>query len=555
MEEDSACISVDHVNFCCQICLELMQDPVTIPCGHSFCMTCITTCWDQGVDDGDCRCPYCRQMFTPRPVLGRNTILADMVGKLKRSELPKTAESEECSPGPGEVVCGSCVGSKRKAEKSCLVCLDSYCQAHFEQHEELNPGKRHKVVDALNIEEKTCGKHGKLLEAFCRTDQECVCLTCVTDNHKGHDIISTEAGKNEKKVQLKASFQQQIQKRESELQVLRGVVEPLKSSAQIAVAESEELFAKLVEYVKQTCSITQRIRDQEQAETARVLDLTEQVVEELADLRRRDTELDQLPNTEDHIDLLQSLLSLADRQSAPTVSISHNPSFGSLKYSVELLKKNVIDCCEQQMNEICREVDGVFLEAKTRDGMLMYHKELTLNTFTAFRHHELLEEYTKVKWSNVCISRGDRWGDRFSQCRQVLCNESLSSRAYWEVEWSGGGGIAVAVAYDTMDRKGSISESGFGNNEESWALRCYNSSFGFKHAGNETIIPGPSCDCIGVYLDYEAGLLAFYGISNKTSTFLHKVHTTFSKPLYPGFYVDSWSELKLRKPQVRGRRY
>ena len=195
-------ISVPENHFQCPICLELLKDPVTIPCGHSYCTDCIQKCWDQDEDkeNGVYSCPQCRQTFNPRPVLGRNPILADMVAKLKAQGLQST-HSDDGFAGPDDVECTICVGRKRKADKSCLECLDSYCPIHLCRHEELHAGKKHKVVDAaVQLQKKMCSEHGKPLEAFCETDSKCVCVECIIDEHKGHDVVSLASAKENNQV-------------------------------------------------------------------------------------------------------------------------------------------------------------------------------------------------------------------------------------------------------------------------------------------------------------------------------------------------------------------
>ncbi len=136
-------ISVDQNEFICPVCLELLKDPVAIPCGHSYCKSCITGCWDQEDQMRVYSCPQCRQTFSPRPALGKNTILAEVVEKLKKTKLPA-----DCYAGAGDVQCDPCSGRKYKAVKSCLVCLNSYCQTHLEQHETFFEKKKHNLTEA-----------------------------------------------------------------------------------------------------------------------------------------------------------------------------------------------------------------------------------------------------------------------------------------------------------------------------------------------------------------------------------------------------------------------
>uniref|UniRef100_A0A8C2BY60 Uncharacterized protein n=1 Tax=Cyprinus carpio TaxID=7962 RepID=A0A8C2BY60_CYPCA len=163
--------------FQCPVCQGLLKDPVTIPCGHSYCKSCITDCWDQ--EDQ-------KRVYR----------LAELVEKMKNTKLPA-----DCDAGAGDVQCDVCTERKYKAVKSCLVCLESYCQNHLEQHESWFRGKRHNLTDATGrLQEMICQKHEKLLEVFCRTDQKCICMQCTIDEHKSHDTVSTAAQRTENQV-------------------------------------------------------------------------------------------------------------------------------------------------------------------------------------------------------------------------------------------------------------------------------------------------------------------------------------------------------------------
>ncbi len=85
---------MDQNEFLCVVCLDLLKDPVAIPCGHSYCKSCITDCWDQEDQKRVYSCPQCRQTFSPRPALARKTILAEMVEKLKKTKLSADCDAE-----------------------------------------------------------------------------------------------------------------------------------------------------------------------------------------------------------------------------------------------------------------------------------------------------------------------------------------------------------------------------------------------------------------------------------------------------------------------------
>ena len=71
-------ISVTESQFRCPVCLDTLKEPVSTPCGHTYCKTCINNYWDQA--EGHFSCPQCRETFSPRPVLRRNTVLAEVRG-------------------------------------------------------------------------------------------------------------------------------------------------------------------------------------------------------------------------------------------------------------------------------------------------------------------------------------------------------------------------------------------------------------------------------------------------------------------------------------------
>ncbi|KAF4104590.1 tripartite motif-containing protein 16-like [Onychostoma macrolepis] len=542
MEEDR--ISVNKKEFLCPVCLDLLKDPVAIPCGHSYCKSCITGCWDQEDQMRVYSCPQCRQTFSPRPALARNTILAEMVEKIKKTKL-----SADCDAGAGDVQCDVCTGRKYKAVKSCLVCLNSYCQNHLEQHESWFKGKRHNLTEATGrLQEMICQKHEKLLEVFCCTDQKCICMLCTIIEHKNHNIVSAAAQRTEKQKQLKETqktLQQRIQQREKDLQQLREAVESQKRSAQTAVEDSERIFTELIRSIERRRSEQIRlIRDQEKQAVSRAEGRLERLEQEINDLRRRDAELEQLSHTQDHIQFLQSFQSLSAPPESTDVNddpLSYLVTSDGLRDSVCQMRDKLEDFCKEQLKKISDRVTFTNIVPRTRNGFLQYSHQLTLDLNTVNKHLRLSERNRVITNTGTDQSYPDH-PDRFDVWRQVLCGESVCGRRYWEIEWSGD--VCISVSYKSISRKGR-GECGFGYNDQSWSLDCSRSRYLFRHNNIETRLSVKSISSrIGVFVDHGAGTLSFYSVSD-TMSLIHTVQTTFTQPLFPGFWVYIGSSVKL----------
>ncbi|XP_050986858.1 tripartite motif-containing protein 16-like [Labeo rohita] len=469
-------------------------------------------------------CPQCRQTFRTRPALATNTMLTEVVEKLKRKR-------PDCYAGAGDVQCDSCSERKYKAVKSCLMCLNSYCQNHFEQHENLFKRKRHNLTDATGrLQEMICQKHEKILEVFCRTDQKCICVLCTIDDHKNHDTVSAAAQRTEKQKQLKETqktFQQRIQQREKDLQQLREAVESHKRSAQTAVEDSERIFTELIRFTERSLKVA----------VSRAEGRLERLEQEINDLRRRDAELEQLSHTQDHIQFLQSFQSL----SAPPESTDRNDDLFSylnssddLRESVRQLRDKLEDFCKEELKKISDRVTFTNIVPRTRNDFLQYSHQFTLDLNTVNESLRLSENNRVITDTDTVQSYPDH-PDRFDHYNQVLCRESVCGRCYWELELSGN--VHISVSYKSISRKGRGKECVFGCNDQSWSLLCSSSNYSFIHNNIWTGLPVESISSrIGVFVDHSAGTLSFYSVSD-TMKLIHTVQTTFTQPLYPGIWV------------------
>ncbi|XP_053186795.1 tripartite motif-containing protein 16-like [Scomber japonicus] len=537
---------LDGAKFCCSICLDLLKDPVTIPCGHSYCMSCIKNFWDGEDEKKIYSCPQCRQTFTPRPVLMKSTMFADLLEDLKKTGLQAAAPADLCFAGPEDVACDFCTGRKLKASKSCLNCLASYCEKHLQPHHDVAPLKKHKLVEpSKKLQENICSRHDEVMKMFCRTDQKCICYLCSVEEHKGHDTVSAAAERTERQRELEVSrqdIQQRILDREKDVKLLQQEVEVVNRYADKAVEDSEKIFTELIRLIQERSSdVKQQIRSEQETKVSEVKERQVELQQEITELKKKDAELELLSRTENHTQFLRDYapLSLPVLSSSPCLSLYTELCFDYVEEAVSEAKCTLEDILNKTWSKQSLTIPEVDVlpsnqeaEPKTRAEFLQYSHQITLDPNTANKHLSLSEGNRAATKTDI-VRPYSSHRDRFKQCWQVLSRESLTGRCYWEVERDGR--CAVAVTYKDINFRGTTTtiQSPFGDNDKSWALDCCQIMHLFRHNNNLTVIPGPQSSTVGVYLDHKAGILSFYSVS-ETMTLLHRVQTRFTQPLYAG---------------------
>uniref|UniRef100_A0A671VU19 Zinc finger protein RFP-like n=2 Tax=Sparus aurata TaxID=8175 RepID=A0A671VU19_SPAAU len=488
--------------FLCSICLDVFTDPVTTSCGHNFCKTCITEHWNTN----QCRCPICATVFNTRPQLHVNTLLSEMVSQFRLSAQQKasSSSSEQQVSKPGEVPCDVCTGTRLKALKSCLVCLVSYCETHLEPHLTASGLKRHQLIDPVeNLEDRMCPKHDKLLELFCRTDQMCVCVLCPVLDHKMHEFVPLKEEYEERKAKLEkteAEIQQMIKKRQLKIQEIEDSVKLSKNDADREIAEGVQVFTYLKVTVERSQAELIRTIAQNQKKTEKQAeDFIKELEQEISELMKRRTEVEQLSHSEDHLHLLQNVPSLSP--APPTkdwTGVRVRPSHeGTVVRAVAQLEETL----SKEMKKL--------LEAELK-RVQQYAVDVTLDPDTAHRYLILSDGGKKVCHCNVTKNLPDN-PERFSEHVWALGQQSFSSgRFHFEVQVKGKTDWNIGVARESINRKGTIIRS---PQNGYWTIHLRKRYKYCAAAGPDVSLSLRSRpQKVGVFVDYEEGLVSFYDV-------------------------------------------
>ncbi|XP_060945771.1 tripartite motif-containing protein 16-like [Limanda limanda] len=258
-----------------------------------------------------------------------------------------------------------------------------------------------------------------------------------------HDTVSATAEWTERQRELglrRQTIQQRVQDTEKDVKLLQQEEEAVNDSADKAVEDSEEIFTELIPLLeKRSSDVEQQIRSQQETEVSRVRELQERLEQEITELKRKDHELKQLSDTEDHNQFLHNYPSLS-----PLSGSTHSSSFRihplrdfeDVTAAVSQVRGRLQDILSETETEILQIVSQVDVllrqpEPETRADFLKYSQEITLDPNTAHRELLLSEGNRKVTYISYELNYSNH-PDRFTYWPQVLSRESLTGRCYWE---------------------------------------------------------------------------------------------------------------------------
>ncbi|XP_062863931.1 uncharacterized protein LOC134325611 [Trichomycterus rosablanca] len=508
--------------FQCSICLDVFTDPVTTPCGHNFCINCLTQCWNLSPQ---CYCPLCKEKFTKRPELKINTTLREVADHFRM----------KCQVDKPKVLCDSCTGEKQKALRSCLDCGLTFCKSHLEPHHNVLKLRKHKLINPVkNLEDYICQKHEKPFERFCRDDQTSVCQICCLDDHKNHNIISIEKETGEKKTQLGKTLtevQQMIKDHLKKIQEIRQSVEFSKKTTKKEKTDRNKVFTDLIRSIKSSqAELREMMEKQQTAIENQAERFIKDLQQEITELKRRETELQQLLNTEEHLNLLQvypTICSPPTTKNWTDISINTDPDVETLRTSLSQLQKTL----NEKLNKTLLSLNEKLRETELK-RIQQYAVDVTLDPDTAYPNLVLSDDEKQVTYGNTEQNLPDT-PKRFTRYSFILAKQSFSSgRFYYEVQVSGKTQWNLGVARESVNRKGRITlrpQEGF------WTVILRNRDE-YKACADPSVLLTlkKKPQKVGVFVDYEEGLVSFYDVENRSHIYSY-TGQIFTEKLYPYF--------------------
>nr|XP_020509179.2 E3 ubiquitin-protein ligase TRIM39-like [Labrus bergylta] len=522
----------------CSICLHEFTEPVSTPCGHNYCKACITGYW---ATNDLTECPLCKKQFYHRPQLQVNTEFRDMAERFNNMRL---RGKDNTLAKPGEVPCDICPWPKFKAQKTCLLCLSSYCQFHLELHRGVTAHMKHQLIDPVsNLGDRVCKKHNKVFELFCHRDQVCVCSVCLKDDHAMHKAVPLEREIAERKAHLDdvaAEIKTLENAKSRSIEEVKCKEERSKKQSQKEMEDIDEVFTDLIlSLQRKQFGLVELIKEKQEEAEKQAKDNLTKLKQEIALLRKRRSEIEELLQTKDDLQLLQSCLSLdfpvehgykfdpicllGASLSLPISDVSRQSYAVVVRKAVAQVEKSFSNEMETLIHEVrlsngseviepCgaaeKPVSDRFIKEvwnPPQDKLMMIQQcnavDVTMDAYTAHPSLVVSGNGKQLRVRDGQLHLHALFGHRFRHHKCVLGEDGFSSgRFYFEVRVPGCSCWILGVVKESFDRELMYIP---GPEEGYWTFAGFN----------------PLLQTVGVFVDHEKGEVSFYNVDTRTQIY------------------------------------
>uniref|UniRef100_A0A8C2EBJ1 Bloodthirsty-related gene family, member 9 n=1 Tax=Cyprinus carpio TaxID=7962 RepID=A0A8C2EBJ1_CYPCA len=341
-------------------------------------------------------------------------------------------------------------------------------------------------------------------------------------NQKPNLKVNTTLRDISQLIKTQTDVQQMIQDRMKKIEQIQHSVKLRKKNTEKERTDSIELFTSLIRSIERCQSELLELMEQKQtAAETQAEELSKELEQEITELERRNTALEQLSHTEDNMHLIYpSLCSPMDTEIWAGISINTCVSVETLRRTLTQLQKTLDEKLSQTVLKRIQQ----------------YAVDVTLDPDTAHPDLILSEDGKKVRHGNIKQYCPD-YDKRFNKYMIVLGNKGFSSgRFYFEVQVKGKTQWSLGVARESINRKGVLNlcpESG------NWTLWQSNAKeYKACESSPVSLSLNVKLQKVGVFVDYEEGLVSFYDVESRSHIYSF-TGQFFTDKLYP--FLSPWT--------------
>ncbi|KAM3922890.1 E3 ubiquitin/ISG15 ligase TRIM25-like [Leptodactylus fuscus] len=509
----------------CSICQTTSTGAVTLKCGHNICQRCTDGALNTMEGSEDNVCPECK---------GKLEECADNKSITCKEQVQHLQSTQEQEEQPG-IPCSYCIYSSVPAVKTCLHCEASLCDDHLSVHIQ---SPEHVLSEPTTVlGNLRCSVHKKILEYYCNEEETSICVYCLAETHRTHQLETLNEATTKRKERLKDILETLDAKREQTDKEIQNLLKTKNEIPDKATSLTEKMMALFREMKRQLEDLEKKVLSEVSRQKEQVLSSISELIQQLEvekdEMSRKVHQIEKLLGSTDALTILQcQLANFCESEERNDIEEIDKHVHSSRNLNHFLIALTLYDGLGNMVTRV------------KEDFYSIDSSEIMLDINTAANNVAITEDLRSAMWS-VMNQRRKEMPRRFQQYQVLSTQGRISGQHYWEVETSEEEYWMVGMAYPSTETKGD--QSWIGNNKKSWCLCRWHDGYSIRHNSNDVqIFSSMSSNCFGIHVDYDSGQLSFYELRDPIRH-LNTFHETFSEPLHAALWVNDNGWIKIRR--------